>query len=177
MAKFTTLISNPFCFRVKPETFRIPPKSTGHTYVYYTPSDLQVKELCEINFETRQTGNWDYLFTGMGDEPTPYDVRVIKGCLHKNLQGRIKFKNPFRKEIVVAIDLFTDAKSAEVFDLLSEKDKYTVKPQSILEIAFTFKPTKILAYYCEIHVRIDDSMKETARVQWKFPVKVTIPFI
>ncbi len=77
-------------------------------------------------------------------------MKIIKGCLNKNLIGRIYFKNPYKTKITVCIALFTDVKSEHVFDLRTDREMFHVFPLTTLEIPFCFKPSEISSYFCEI---------------------------
>ncbi len=80
---------------------------------------MEKPEVSEINFTSEQIGDWNYKFVGMGIHPEEYDLTVVKGCLKTNFMGRVYFKNPYKFKIVVAVSLFTDESSMDVFDLMT----------------------------------------------------------
>ena len=115
----THKIQNPFCFKIEEEQIQIPPKTKKKVTVIYTPSDLEKPETSEVIFSSKEIGDWNYKFVGMGIHPEAYDQTVVKGCLETNFMGRVYFKNPYQFKIVVNISLFTNERSIEVFDLMT----------------------------------------------------------
>ena len=94
--------SNPLCFDIKkPQGFQIPPMTKEVVTVVYKPSDIDCKEMAEIDFMSNKIGTWHYFFTGYGTNPENFNTKVIRGSIDKDFRGRIFFKNPYKYRITV----------------------------------------------------------------------------
>ena len=135
----------------------------------YMPSSLDIIEQGEISFETAEIGRWQYLLYGQGTPPTKFEPINVSIGLNKDYSTVVHFKNPFKEQILVNINLEAMGPNEEVFKLLMKKgknnDKISVPGMNVLQIPFSFVPREITCYYCEIVV----SMNE--KISWRFPVK------
>lgn len=129
------------------------------------PSDLDVVESSEINFESESIGAWRYLAFGQGIPPTIFEEQKISGTLNKDSSVSVNFRNPFKDAITVTIELLADDESANVFQLLLKKNKVTVGGLTMLQIPVSFLPKAISDYYAEVVVQMNEKIK------WTFPLK------
>lgn len=75
------------------------PKETLPVQIRYMPSNLDVTESGEVQFNSQEIGNWKFLVFGIGISPTPFEPRIVSVGLNKDYSSTIHFKNPFKEPI------------------------------------------------------------------------------
>lgn len=97
--------------------------------------------------------------------PIPFNTYSVYNGLFEEHSDSVKFRNPFKYEIVVGIKL-VDQSQKNIFKLMNHgKTKFQLDPNGILEIPFSFIPSACKMYSCKIIVLI------TEKIYWTFPIR------
>lgn len=86
--------------------------------------------------------------------PVPSPSQNVYNQLYEEHSDSIKFRNPFKYEIVVGVKLVEES-DKNIFKIMSHgKTKFQIDMGGILEIPFSFVPTACKMYTCKILVMI-----------------------
>jgi hypothetical protein len=151
--KVKSKISNIANFELDVQEIVIPKYTSIEVVIRYLPSELDVVETAEIVFETEEIRNWTYLAFGQGIPPNPFDPQIIHGMLNKDSSATINFRNPFKEQISVGLELRGEGDSMDVFEILLKKSRVAIGPLNVLQIPVSFLP------------RANDKIK------WVFPIR------
>ena len=66
---------------------------------------MDTLETTKIQFISKDIGEWRYELSGSGQMPVPYPPYNVYNGLYEEHSDSVKFRNPFKYEIVVGIKL------------------------------------------------------------------------
>ena len=155
--------SNLLNYSIAPEKIYIPARASKEIIVTYTPSSLDKEEETKLIFTSDLIGNWVYNFRGKGITPGEMDPTVVSTQVGGMTSGLVYFKNPFKEEQTVRIELECDEWPG-TFKLMKNKEHTLVEEFATLPIYFKFNPRKLTKYKACIIVYITKSLF------WKFPL-------
>jgi len=151
-------------FQILQDKIFIPPGINKEILIRYTPSSLEKEEECQIRFETKKIGKWDFLLRGIGIPPTEMEITYVRTYVGGVTSGQVNFKNPLNEKVVITVDLKCE-KFPDSFSLFGKKNKYQLEPLGLLVIPFTFKPLILTRYSANLFVNINKNLF------WKYPIE------
>ena len=151
-------------FQVLQDKIYIPPGIKKEILIRYTPSSLEKEEECQLKFETKKIGKWDFLLRGIGIPPTQMEITYVRTYVGGVTSGQITFKNPLNEKISITVELKCE-KFPDSFSLFGKKNKYQLDPLGLLVIPFTFKPSILAKYSANLFVYINKNLF------WKYPIE------
>ena len=151
-------------FQVLQDKIYIPPGIKKEILIRYTPSSLEKEEECQLKFETKKIGKWDFLLRGIGIPPTQMEITYVRTYVGGVTSGQITFKNPLNEKIGITVELKCE-KFPDSFSLFGKKNKYQLDPLGLLVIPFTFKPSILAKYSANLFVYINKNLF------WKYPIE------
>jgi hypothetical protein len=156
--------TNKKLFQVLQEKIYIPGGIRKEILIRYIPSTIETIEECNIKFETKRIGNWEFYLRGMGIPPTQMETLYAHTYVGGVTTGQINFKNPLNEKVFVTIELKCD-KFPDAFSLLNKKNKYLLEPGRMIIIPFTFKPQILTKYSANIFVHVSKTLF------WDYPIE------
>ena len=97
--------------------------------------------------------------------PVPFPTYKVYNGLLEEHSDSVKFRNPFKYEIVVGVKLIDESEKG-IFKIQAHgKTKFHIDSNGILEIPFSFVPTACKLYTCSIIVMISE------KIFWTFPIR------
>jgi hypothetical protein len=151
-------------FQILQDKILIPPGINKEILIRYTPSSLETEEECQIRFETKKIGKWDFLLRGIGIPPTEMEITYVRTYVGGVTSGQVNFRNPLNEKVVITVELRCE-KFPDAFSLFGKKDKYQLEPLGLLVIPFTFKPLILTRYSANLFVNINKNLF------WKYPIE------
>ena len=151
-------------FQVLQEKIYIPPGIKKEILIRYTPSSLDIEEECQLKFETKKIGKWEFLLRGLGIPPTEMDLTYVRTFVGGVTSGQITFKNPLNEKLIVTVELKCE-EFPESFSLFGKKNKYHLEPLGLLIIPFTFKPLILTKYSANLIIYMNKT------IFWKYPIE------
>ena len=156
--------SNKKLFQVLQEKIFIPGGIRKEILVRYIPSSLETIEECNLKFETKKIGNWEFFLKGKGIPPTQMDTLFVHTYVGGVTTGQVHFKNPLNEKVYVTIELKCD-KFPDAFTLINKKNKFALDSSRMIMIPFTFKPQILTKYSANILVHISKTLF------WNYPIE------
>ena len=151
-------------FQVLQEKINIPPGIQKEILIRYTPSSLDDEEECQLIFETKKIGKWEFLLRGIGIPPTDMELTFVRTYVGGVTSGQVTFKNPLNEKLVVTVELKCE-EFPEAFSLFGKKNKYIIESLGLLVIPFTFKPLILTKYSADLFIY------KTKNLFWKYPIE------
>ena len=156
--------TNKKLFQVLQEKIYIPGGIRKEILVRYIPSTLESIEECNLKFETKRIGNWEFYIRGSGILPTPMDTLYIHTYVGGVTTGQINFKNPLNEKVFITVELKCE-KFPDAYSLINKKNKFALEPGRMVVIPFTFKPLILTKYSANIFVHISKTLF------WNYPIE------
>ena len=156
--------TNKKLFQVLQEKIYIPGGIRKEILIRYIPSTLEVIEECNLKFETKRIGSWEFYLRGSGVLPTPMETLFINTYVGGVTTGQVNFKNPLNEKVFITIELKCD-KFPDAFSLINKKNKFGLDPGRMIIIPFTFKPLILTKYSANIFVHISKTLF------WNYPIE------
>lgn len=166
-AKIKAVNLTPELFEIIPEKLEVAPYNTAKFRINYIPNELDVEHSGELEFHSKQLGDWKYILFGTGSLPTPFPLREITALLNKEGSEMIEFKNPFK--ITINMQIFLEARNGEdsIFSLkYNNHTKIILKPGGDAQINVSYLPQEIRDYECKLVLRLND------KISWIYPIKL-----
>jgi hypothetical protein len=110
--------SNPDQFVVRSGTVRLDAGEKKEVEVEYVPASLDTVESAKILFTSKDIGDWHYELAGTGQMPIPFNIYTVYNGLFTDHSDTVKFRNPFKYDIVVGVKLSHES-DGNIFKLLS----------------------------------------------------------
>ena len=151
-------------FQVLQEKIYIPPGINKEILVRYTPSSLDVEEECQLKFETKKIGKWEFLLRGVGIPPTDMELTYVRTFVGGVTSGQVTFKNPLNEKFIVSVELKCE-EFPDAFSLFGKRSKYQLEPLGLLVIPFTFKPSILTKYSANLFIYMNKNLF------WKYPIE------
>ena len=97
--------------------------------------------------------------------PVPFPPQNVYNGLYEQHSDSIKFRNPFKYEIVVGVKLVEES-DPHIFKIMAHgKTKFQIDMGGVLQIPFSFIPNACKMYTCKILVMISE------KIYWTFPIR------
>ena len=151
-------------FQVLQEKIFIPPGIKKEILIRYTPSSLEKEEECQLKFETKKIGKWEFLLRGMGIPPTDMDLTYVRTYVGGVTSGQVTFKNPLNEKVLVNVELKCE-EFPDAFSLFGKRNKYQIEPLGLLVVPFTFKPSILTKYSANLFISLNKN------IFWKYPIE------
>ena len=151
-------------FQVLQEKIYIPPGIKKEILIRYTPSSLEEEEECQLKFETKKIGKWEFLLRGIGIPPTDMDLTYVRTYVGGVTSGQVTFKNPLNEKVVVTVELKCE-EFPEAFSLFGKRNKYQLDSLGLLVVPFTFKPLILTKYSANLFIYMNKNLF------WRYPIE------
>ncbi|OHT01690.1 hypothetical protein TRFO_31385 [Tritrichomonas foetus] len=166
-AHFDVSNDNDSCFKVVDgKSIDLEPHEKRQVEVSYIPASVGNKETALIGFRSREIGDFQYRFAGVGKPPQPSSPIIVESMLELSASGQIIFTSPFQHSQRFELTITTDFR--DCFKILNKRRFFTLNEYGEHhQIAFSFTPPYAGQFTATIMLTTTGMNPE---IRWTYPI-------